>query len=1048
MINRSLTLTLALALVALMILPAPVSPAAEQDATLPDAAPGMVLVGVPPHLDRVTLTRLAAQQGGRVERWLPDLGLALLRVPAGEEAATVRALGTDSLVDFAGTHRPLATIADTPLDEHWAQQWGMVQVEAPAGWELGWGMPGGAIAIVDTGVQQQQLDLRDQTWYNPGESAVDGAGRRSCDTPLAYNNVDDDENGYVDDCRGYDFSSSDGQDNDPRDQNGHGTAVAGIAAAATNNSDPAVPGAYEGVAGMARQASIMALRALDAEGKGYAFDIAEAIGYAAANGAGVINLSLTFPPQTSGSSPDMQAVERAVVAAQAAGALVVAAAGNESYNGIDYPARFAGVAAVGASNQADQRASFSNYGDRLDLLAPGTGIYTTLMAPGNGSYGLFKGTGNGTSFATPHVAGAAALVRGLRPDLSQAEVRDLLLHTADDLGAEGRDPQTGWGRLNLRGALLEAAQGLSLELGADPPGLAAGAQTALRAQVRGPDGVMAGQGARVTFATTAGTVTPATATADNAGRAEVTFTAPELLGAVVIGATLGSASAYVNVLVSSGIPATVAASAQPAVVPVGGQSTITADVRDDAGNSVRDGIFVDFAATLGSVTPARAATDGGRAETVFTAGQAAGQGLAQATVGSIRGSVPVIVVGPGEPYSMTLSAEPVTGQVDGPPITLTATVWDGAGQLVPDGTAVRFETDLGAVAPLESLTAHGKATAQLQPGAAAGVAHVTTTSGYATGKLAVPVLAGAAASVTLSAQPTELTAGYNQVAALVLTAADSHGNPIPDGSIIQFSTTLGNVTPPAAPTTGGRAEAQFVGGTIAGSALITATAPGGAKAQATVVIQPAAASQMALEALPAEIIIGGDTSRLKATVRDAFGNPVKAGTVVTFTTDLGTLRTVTGAPAQGSTLPVGTAQGVAQADLVSGQEPGTAHVRAEVAGLAAQIVSVAIKPGAASSIRLTLQPSIVQRGGRLDIIAVVTDKNGNPVADGTVVSFAASRGVLDQATAATTDGMAYTWLTAPLTPGPVDVVALTGSVSAFETAAVASSEIYLPVIRR
>ncbi len=864
----------------------------------------------------------------------------------------------------------------------------------------------------------------------------------------AFNGVDDDENGYVDDCRGYDFSSDDGRDNDPRDQNGHGTVVAGIAAAATNNLNPTQPGAYEGVAGMARQASIMALRALDAYGGGYSLDIAEAIDYAAANGARVINLSLTFPPQTPGSSPDMLALQRAISDAQAAGVLIVAAAGNENYNGIDYPAKFAGVLAVGASNQSDQRASFSNYGARLDMLAPGTGIFSTLMGPGNQSYGLFEGVGSGTSFAAPHVAGAGLLVRSLRPDLGQAEVRELLLRTADDLAPAGFDPQTGWGRLNVQGALAEAAQGLSLTLSVDPPAVAAGAETTLRVQVQGPAGAPAGFGGLVTLGTTAGSVAPVTVTVDDTGQAEATYTAPDAAGGATVTAALGGVSASLPLAVSSGVPASLQARADPAVVPAGGQSKITAEVLDDAGNRVRDGIDVSFAAALGAVQPQHAATSRGAAEAVFTAGQTPGQGSVQASVGAIQAAAPVIIVGPGQPFSMTLTASPIAGQIDGAPVTLTASVWDGAGAPVPDGALVRFSTDLGKVTPLEAVTAGGKATAQLQPGSTVGVAHVSATSGYAEGQIDVQIVASAAATVTLAASPAELTAGYNQIATLTVTAADRYGNPIADGSVIQLTTTLGKLASTAAPTTGGQAVVELVGGLAAGNAVVTAKAPGGAGASTTVLIRPGSAGQLTLEAAPAEIVMGGDASRVKATVRDVYGNAVAAGTVVTFTTDLGTLRAVGGAPAQGPTLPVGTAQGLAQVDLLSGQIPGTAHVRAEAAGAPPQIVPVQIKEGAPAKITLTLKPLVVRRGGRLEIVANVVDKNGNPVADGTVVSFAANRGTLDRTSAATSAGLAYTWLTAPVTAGPIQIVALSGPASAFGSASVAVAERFLPLIMR
>ena len=334
--------------------------------------------------------------------------------------------------------------------------------------------------------------MRDHTWYNPGESAADPiSGARTCDAPIAHNGLDDDANGYVDDCRGWDFVSDDA---DPSDENGHGTSMAGIASAATNNPDPEAPGSYEGMAGMGRQASLMALRVLDSGGRGYAFAIAAAIHYVTAQGAKAVNLSLTFPPTTP-DSPDIDIIRRAVAAAQAAGVLVIGASGNENYNGVDYPAKLPGVLAVGASTCADTRADFSNYGARLDLVAPGEGIFSTLRTPGQHSYGYFGSSGSGTSFAAPLVAGTAALVRGLRPDLTQEAVYELIRRTADDVGVPGFDPYTGWGRLNAYQAVSEAAVGLRLELAADRPTVAVGEQMPVHVQVTAPEGAAAGFGA-------------------------------------------------------------------------------------------------------------------------------------------------------------------------------------------------------------------------------------------------------------------------------------------------------------------------------------------------------------------------------------------------------------------------------------------------------------------------------------------------------------------------------------------------------------------------
>jgi subtilisin family serine protease len=266
--------------------------------------------------------------------------------------------------------------------------------------------------------------------------------------------VDDDDNGYVDDCRGYNFDAG---GPDPLDAHGHGTIVAGIADAATNNRGSHTDGTYEGIAGMGGASRFMALAAMGADGRGWPFNIAEAIRYAADNDASVINLSLTL-----GTAPlqaDVDMLCAATDYALSRNVVVVAATGNESrlsLKPVSYPAACPGVIAVGASTQTDMRAAFSNAGPRLDLLAPGEFITSTLRT-GNTVYGMYGASGAGTSFAAPHVAGAAALVRAVRPDFSPEQVRTLMRQTADDLAEPGFDPLTGWGRLNAGRAVRQAS---------------------------------------------------------------------------------------------------------------------------------------------------------------------------------------------------------------------------------------------------------------------------------------------------------------------------------------------------------------------------------------------------------------------------------------------------------------------------------------------------------------------------------------------------------------------------------------------------------------
>ncbi len=1033
------------------------------ESTMADAptVPGELVLAVPPHLDRRQLDALVARHGAAVKRWVPRLGLALVATGAGRERQVLRALDAEPLVRFATEHRLLARVADIPLDEYWDRQWGMAQVEGPAAWDMAWADRSVVIAVLDTGILLNHWDLAGQLWINPGESGVDpNTGLRTCASERATNLEDDDGNGYVDDCWGYDFVMD---DNYPADEHGHGTFVAGIAGAATNNWDPSLS-RYEGVAGMGRQAVLMALRVLDANGRGSAFNIAQAIDYAAANGARIINLSLTFPPTTPPTSPDVEMLRLAVEAAQAADVLVVAASGNDNYNGVSFPAAFPGVLAVGASRRDDTRAGFSNYGPRLDLVAPGVEVFSTLWRPGTHSYGYYGGSqssSQGTSFAAPHVAGAAALVRALRPDLSQAVVYELIRRTADDVAEPGFDVFTGWGRLNARRAVAEAAIGLQLNLSSEPPTMPVGGLGTVHLAITSPEGVSAGLGARVRLesspgillraaADEAGFVFPDVVTADSSGRAQALFVADALPGTAYVTATLGSVVSSLPITITSGQPATLTLRAHPSAVAVaGGQAIVTATVRDEGGSLVLDGTPVTFTATLGTVEPASGLTLDGLAHAVFTAGPEVGQATVIATAGDVTATASISVLGIGQPYTVTLVAEPPQIQLDGAPAVITATVVDALGDPVPDGTPVTFAADLGELSETEVHTTGGQAVTMLRPGEAPGTAHVIARAGEAEGRVDVIILPGPAAAVSVTAEPAELVANYNEVTRLTALVADRFGHAVADGTEVRFETTLGQLIPSSAPTVNGLAQVLMLGGRVAGTAVVTATAPGGAHGTVQVVIRPNRPAAVALTAAPAEVAVGGETALLQATVRDMFGNLVTEAVPVTFTTNLGGLRAV------GSALPPGTAfvgttsAGVAEAELVSAERAGLAEVHAALNATIVQVCQVRFLPGPAAQLTLSADPPRVPVRGRTRLSAWVIDRFGNNVADGTGVSFGATAGQLDAAMVATQNGLASTWLTTPDQPGTVQVAAISAPASGFTVIEVfAARPTFLPLILR
>jgi len=326
-----------------------------------------------------------------------------------------------------------------PDDSLYGQQWALSTMRMPAAWDIEQGSPEIVIGFVDSGIDYHHEDLAENVWINAGED-LNGNGQVD---ESDVNGLDDDGNGYVDDLRGWDFTDAPQfaglgdyleRDSDPDDDLGHGTHVSGIAAAVADNG--------LGVAGLCWHARIMPLRASFRISVG-AFleddDVSAGIIYAADNGARVINMSWGDPRI----SPMIQDV---IAYASARGCVLVAAAGNVAQEGLFYPGGYDETIAVGASDVYDQRAGFSSFGKNLDVLAPGSNILSTFP---NDTYG----TQGGTSMATAQATGLAALVLSKDPDLTAEEVRSIITASAEDLGPNGWDAQTGNGRIDGLAAL-------------------------------------------------------------------------------------------------------------------------------------------------------------------------------------------------------------------------------------------------------------------------------------------------------------------------------------------------------------------------------------------------------------------------------------------------------------------------------------------------------------------------------------------------------------------------------------------------------------------
>ncbi len=271
-----------------------------------------------------------------------------------------------------------------------------------------------------------------------------------------------------------------------------------------------------------------------------------------------------------------------------------------------------------------------------------------------------------------------------------------------------------------------------------------------------------------------------------------------------------------------GPAAQLAVFAYPDRVLVGGRVELSTQVVDSYGNNVADGTIVNFAVTSGQLDEAAAQTQAGVASTWLTAPEEAGSVQVVALSGFASDFTTVtVVLAPGEPAVVTLAAEPARIQLDGAPAIITATITDADGMFVSDGITVTFATELGNLAEVEVLTADGHAVTQLNPGVAIGTAHITARAGQAVGHLEVPILAGPAVTLTLTAYPDRVrTGGRVELSAQVV---DRYGNHVADGTAVSFFAVRGQFDEDAAPTQAGVAVAWFTAPNEAGSVDILAS---------------------------------------------------------------------------------------------------------------------------------------------------------------------------------------------------------------------------------
>ena len=592
--------------------------------------PGVLMIRFHPGADAPRRIRQAAPDTLAMTH-VPQLDLWLAAIPGASARAASAALHAGKDVVYVEVDG-LARAAGAPDDPFWPLQWGPERIEAPQAWSLAAPIDKVVVAVLDSGTTPAHPDLAGQLWVNPGE--------------IAGNGLDDDGNGYRDDVHGWRFyhrhtggAYIPADDAAIEDDNGHGTHVAGIAAAAVGNSV-----GIAGVAGLPGGARLMTVKVLDQYGNGWYSDIARGIVYAVDNGARVLNLSL-------GGTTESQALQDAVDYAYAHGALVVAATGNTG-GPVLYPAACDRVVGVAATDRGDARASFSNRGPQVDLAAPGVDVYSTW--PGLSGYY----TKSGTSMATPHVAGVAALMWGVRPTLALTDVVGIMAATAVDVNGmaapalPGRDADLGWGRVSAAQAVTAARAGGPLRLDTPARTLTVGAAAPLT----------------ITVPFTA--ATPVTVTAANAGVAPGalvalggvatgTLTGGFEAGPAVVTATTGvlTATHCLQLLPDAPVSSTLAlAPGSQATVWPGRAISLTLWAEDRYGNAPVDGTPIVWTAAGGSVGPALGAFDGGIGRATFTAGVAFGRAVVTATletglaatqtltVTAVRIYMPVLVV--------------------------------------------------------------------------------------------------------------------------------------------------------------------------------------------------------------------------------------------------------------------------------------------------------------------------------------------------------------------------------------------------------------------
>lgn len=539
-----------------------------------------LIVKFRPGTTQTQVDRANRHAGGRKAGHIGAAELVALDLSATVPTALIKYM-TDPAVEYAEPDYVYKTMVTTPNDTFYsAYQWNMRITGANVAWDTWKGNSSVTIAIIDSGVSLNHPDLVGKI------------------------------------VAGYDFVEN---DSNPTDEHGHGTHVAGIAAATTNNAT--------GVAGVDWNARIMPIRVLDASGSGFSSDVADGIYWAVGNGAKVINMSL-------GDTAFSQTVQNAIDYAYEEGVTVVAAAGNSGNSIPMYPAAGAHVISVAATDSGDNRASFSNYNNNVDVAAPGLSIASTYWSASSGnSYVLMSGT----SMASPHVAGLASLLASRNPAWTPAQIETAIETSATDRGTAGKDPYYGYGRININAAVNSEIlpDHFTVIAGAAQT---AGAAFSVTITAKDDDNnTLAGFTGRANLSDSSGTISTSQTGNFTAGiwtgNVSVTKAGQDTITASYYAGTGVSAAFTVN----PGPPNLIVVTPESTVVNRNGAMQVTAAATDAFNNPISAPFT--WSATRGSFNPLTGAGS------TYNASQTTGPTILTAALGAVSGSATINVIG-------------------------------------------------------------------------------------------------------------------------------------------------------------------------------------------------------------------------------------------------------------------------------------------------------------------------------------------------------------------------------------------------------------------